>query len=89
MGEISDVLRVELTGCEGQAGFDATDGIFEAHGYGDLSFKEKTSILYHIMGVFAGGGTPGLSDEKVYILAKDLLASRDWKKHSCNECEKA
>jgi hypothetical protein len=76
MTDIKDELRI----CEGLEGYSAIDGIFEKYNLGNKPPKEKTQVLYDIMGVVGGWGTPGLTDEDNYNLAKDLLASRDWKR---------
>ncbi|MCL1819952.1 MAG: hypothetical protein FWG36_04765 [Oscillospiraceae bacterium] len=74
-------LKDELRGCKDLDGYKSIDGIFEKHGFGcpsDSNYEERTKVLYNIMGVAGGLGTPSLTLEKIYDLAKDLLASRDW-----------
>jgi hypothetical protein len=77
-------LVEELKACKGEEGFNAIDGIFEQYGFGRKSYKDKTAVLYSIMGIIGGGGTPNITDKKIYILAKDLLASRDWERFTHN-----
>lgn len=76
MNRIHDELRV----CTGSEGYVKIDEIFEKHG--PDSYNEKTQVLYEIMGVVGRWGTPGLTDEDNYNLARDLLASRDWERYA-------
>ena len=51
-------LFKELQTLEGPSGYQAVDGVFASHGFEDASFREKTSMLYYIMGIAGGGGSP-------------------------------
>ena len=86
MDSIKDCIN-ELKVLEGRDGYGAIDGIFEKHSLGDKSYEEKTQVLYGIMGVVGGWGTPGLTSEDNYNLAKDLLASRDWERFATDKTE--
>jgi hypothetical protein len=79
-------LLAQLKVLTGADGYTAVDGVFASHGFADASFKEKTSVLYHIMNIAGGGGSPTLTEENIYALAKDLLVSRDWESppQGCN-----
>ena len=75
-------LYKELEVLTGTEGYKAVDGVFASHGFADASVKEKTSMLYHVMRIEGGGGSPTLTAENIYGLVKDLLTSRDWAKPS-------
>ena len=71
-------LIAALRKCRGPEGFEAIDGIFESCGYKEATFKDKTKVLYSAMGMTGGLGSPSLTDDRIYDLMKDLLASGEW-----------
>ncbi|MCL2603535.1 MAG: hypothetical protein FWD90_03570 [Defluviitaleaceae bacterium] len=87
---LNNGLHQELEACSGLEGYNKVDSLFVKYGFADTTFKDRTSVLYHVMGIGGGGGSPTLTEEDIYNLAKDLLASRVWKQTDCDSCrEKA
>lgn len=76
MNTITNITALEedLIKCEGQSGYDRIDGIFDEHEF-SKDYKERALVLCKIIGIAGGATSTKLSDEVIYEIAKDLLAS--------------